>query len=141
MQPSGPLTRQLPPTLRYALLAAGFLFVALGVLGIFLPILPTVPLLLLALACFARSSERFYCWLLNHAHLGPLVKPYLDGRGMTRTSKLKALILLWISITASVVFLIDLSWVRGLLLIIALGVTCYLLRLPNLVTEDQSDIS
>jgi len=127
------------PALRWVLLIAGFIAVALGVLGIFLPVLPTVPLLLLALACFTRSSERFYSWLVNHARLGPIVQPYLDGRGMTRASKFKALSLLWLSITVSVVFLIELSWLRGLLLIIALGVSCYLLRLPNLEVEKQCD--
>lgn len=129
------------PVRRWALLIAGFIAVALGVLGIFLPVLPTVPLLLLALACFTRSSDRFYLWLINHARLGPLVQPYLNSQGMTRASKVKALTLLWISITASVVFLIELLWVRGLLLVVALGVSVYLLRLPNLEDEDWRDIS
>lgn len=123
--------RPLSRLLRWALLLAGLLAVALGVIGILLPVLPTVPFLLLALACFARSSERFYTWLLDHAHFGPIIRPYLDGRGMARASKVKAIILLWASIAVSVLFLVVVSWLQGLLLVIAFGVTLYLLRLPT----------
>lgn len=123
--------RPLSRLLRWALLLAGLLAVALGMIGILLPVLPTVPFLLLALACFARSSERFYTWLLDHAHFGPIIRPYLDGRGMARASKVKAIILLWASIAVSVLFLVVVSWLQGLLLVIAFGVTLYLLRLPT----------
>ena len=116
----------------------GFAAVALGVLGIFLPLLPTVPLLLLALACFARSSERFYSWLVNHARLGPLIQPYLDARGIPRASKYKVLALLWASIILSAALFVELAWVRALLLVIALAVTFYLVRLPELETDEGS---
>lgn len=126
----------LSPLLRWVLLMAGFVAVALGVVGIFMPVLPTVPFLLLALACFARSSERFYIWLLGHAHFGPMVRPYLNDRGMPRASKVKAILLLWASIAISVLFLVVIPWVQGLLLIIALSVTLYLLRLPTAEADD-----
>jgi uncharacterized membrane protein YbaN (DUF454 family) len=130
--------KSLNPVLRWALLTAGILAVGFGVLGIFLPVLPTVPLLLLALACFARSSDSFYRWLINHTHLGPLIRPYLQGQGMPRTSKRNAIVLLWISIAISVLFLIEVPWLNGLLLIIALGVTWYLWRLPTASVDDKS---
>lgn len=63
-----------PLILRYALLAIGWLSVVLGVIGIFVPVLPTTPFLLLAAACFARSSPRFYRWLVEHPRLGPWIK-------------------------------------------------------------------
>lgn len=99
--------------------------------GIFLPVLPTVPFFLLALACFARSSERFYTWLVEHAHFGPLIRPYLQGEGIPRKTRRKAIGLLWICIGVSVLIFIDVLWLKGLLLVIATGVTVYLLRLPT----------
>lgn len=124
------------PALRWMLLFSGFLATALGVFGIFLPVLPTVPFLLLALACFARSSERFYNWLLDHAHFGPIIRPYINGQGMTRASKVKAIALVWASISLSAFYLVEIVWVRCLLLIISCGVTLYLLRLPEIAVDD-----
>jgi uncharacterized membrane protein YbaN (DUF454 family) len=72
------------------LIAFGLLFVGLGVLGIFLPVLPTTPLLLLALACFARSSERLHGWLLSHRAFGPLLKHWHETRSMPRSAKFAA---------------------------------------------------
>ncbi len=114
------------------LLILGMIAVALGVLGIFLPVLPTVPFLLLAAACFTRSSERFYSWLIDHAHLGPMVQPYLDGEGLKRSTKVKAIALIWGSIAISIYLLGDKVWVQGGLVLVALGVTVYLLRLTTL---------
>jgi uncharacterized membrane protein YbaN (DUF454 family) len=134
-------TRPINAALRWTLLTSGFLATALGVLGIFLPIVPTVPFLLLAVACFARSSERFYSWLVDHAHFGPIVQPYIDGCGMSRASKGKAIVLLWTSIIFSAFLLVDLVWVRIILLVIACGVTFYLLSLPTLkVEEEENDL-
>ena len=124
------------PALRWTLLFSGFLATGLGILGIFLPVLPTVPFLLLALACFARSSERFYLWLLDHAHFGPIIRPYINGQGMKRASKVKAIALVWASISLSAFYLVELDWVRWLLLLIACGVTLYLLKLPSIGVED-----
>lgn len=70
------------PVIRTLLLAIGWLSVSLGIIGIFLPVLPTTPFLLLAAACFARSSRRFYLWLVEHPRLGPWVRDYLDGHGI-----------------------------------------------------------
>ena len=90
-----------PLMLRYVLLAIGWLSVALGVIGIFLPVLPTTPFLLLAAACFARSSPRFYQWLVKHPRLGPWIRDYLDGNGIPLKSKVYAIGLMWASILLS----------------------------------------
>src|SRR6218665_3377907 len=89
------------PAIRYALLTLGWLSVVLGVVGIFLPVLPTTPFLLLAAACFARSSERFYTWLVNHPKLGPWIRDYLDGNGIPLKGKVYAIGLMWLSISVS----------------------------------------
>lgn len=117
---------------RTFLYLVGCLSVALAVIGIFLPVLPTVPFLLLALACFARSSEKFYDWLLNHNRLGPMVRPYLENEGMPPGAKIKAIALVWISIGISALFFVPFLWARLMMLLIALGVTGYILKLPVL---------
>ena len=83
---------------RYLLQGIGWLSVALGVIGIFLPVLPTTPFLLLAAACFARSSPRFYHWLVDHPRLGPWIGGYLNGKGIPLKGKVYAIGLMWISI-------------------------------------------
>ena len=96
--------------LRWALIIIGFVSTGLAILGIFLPLLPTVPLLLLAAACFARSSERFHNWLLQHPRLGPMIRGYLDGQGLPLKSKIYAISLVWLTISVSVLFLKNLFW-------------------------------
>lgn len=124
-------SRHLTKPIRWILIISGFIAITLGVLGIFLPLLPTVPFLLLAAACFTRSSERFYNWLFEHAHLGPIVRPYLDGKGLQKATKAKAIGLIWFSIVSSIVVLDGRVWLHALLIIIALSITIYLLRLPT----------
>ncbi len=126
--------KPLNPLLRWLLLGVGLVAVTLAVIGIFLPVLPTVPFLLLAVGCFARSSEHFYTWLLEHNHLGPIVRPYLQGEGLPRKNKVLAIILIWASIGLSV-FLLNVLWVKGLLVGIAAAVTLYLIRLPEAANE------
>lgn len=125
--------------LRWTLLTVGFVAVGLAVAGIFLPVLPTVPFLLLAMACFGRSSRRFYTWLLEHAHLGPMIRPYLQGRGISRKSRRKAIALLWASIAVSILLLLESPWLRGLLLIVACSVSLYLLRLPTYTPDNSTE--
>ena len=115
--------------LRFTILSLGFCATGLGVLGIFLPVLPTVPLLLLAAACFARSSERFHQWLLTHKRLGPMIKSYTSGQGIPLRAKLTAIGMLWLVIPISV-FIVRPLWLKYLLVIIAVSITLYLLSLP-----------
>ena len=115
------------PTLRYVSFACGCLSVALGVIGIFLPVLPTTPFLLLATACFARSSKRFYLWLVLHPKLGPWVRDYLDGQGLPLKGKIWALVLMWASISFSM-WIVPLPWVRVFMLVSAVCVTVYILK-------------
>ncbi len=70
-------------------LGSGVLMVALGTAGIFLPLLPTTPFLLLAAYLFARSSDRLHRWLLNHTHLGPYIHAFRNKTGLTRTQKVR----------------------------------------------------
>ena len=120
------------PVIRYVLLAIGWLSVALGVIGIFLPVLPTTPFLLLAAACFMRSSKRFYLWLVNHRQLGPWIVDYLEGQGIPLKGKVYAISLMWLSIGLSC-YLVPLFWARAFMLTSAVLVSLYILRQKTLV--------
>lgn len=116
------------------LLALGWLSVTLGVVGIFLPIMPTTPFILLAAWCFARTSPRFHQWLRNHKHLGLIVRSWEDGNGIPLKVRNRVLFLLWFSLTFSTLLLQ--SWQIGLVfLAVGIGVTIYLLRQPILDVE------
>jgi uncharacterized membrane protein YbaN (DUF454 family) len=105
---------------------AGTLCLILGIIGIILPILPTTPFLLLAVACFLRSSERFYNWLLNSKILGSYIRNYKEGKGMPRKIKVFTISMLWITILISF-SLIPIIWVRCILIIIAIAVTIHII--------------
>ena len=118
--------------IRGMLIAAGSLFVGLAVLGIFLPLLPTTPFLLLAAACYARSSKRFYNWLLNNRWFGNYIKNYREKKGVPLRVKLLSISLLWITILFSVAFVVDIFLVRIILILIASCVTIHILRIRTL---------
>lgn len=118
------------PLLRSALFALGWLSVALGILGVFLPLLPTTPFMLLAAGCFARSSERFYRWITSHPRFGPMIADYLAGKGLPLRVKLLAISLLWLSILVGVLW-VEFVWAKLAMLLTAVGVSLYLWRLPS----------
>ena len=117
---------------RGLLISAGTLFVGLGVLGIFLPLLPTTPFLLLAAACYARSSKRFYDWLLNNKWFGSYIKNYREKKGIPSRVKITTISLLWITIAISAVFATDNLLVRIILIVIAICVTTHILSIRTI---------
>jgi uncharacterized membrane protein YbaN (DUF454 family) len=117
--------------LRYLLIALGFLAVGLAVVGIFVPILPTTPFLLLAAFLFGRSSPRFYTWLHANRWFGAYLTNYRAGRGLPMREKVLTLCALWVAILLSVTLALSSWWARGALLLIASAVTVHLLRIPT----------
>ena len=111
---------------RKLLIIAGTLFVAIGILGIFIPILPTTPFLLLAAACYIRSSKRFYHWLIYNNLFKAYIRNYIEGRGMPLKVKIFTISLLWITIGTSVFLGTQNLFVRILLVLIAIGVTLHI---------------
>lgn len=125
-------TRYRNRSIRGILIIAGTIFAGLGILGIFLPLLPATPFLLLAAACYARSSKRFYNWLLNTKWLGNYIKNYSEGKGIPLKVKVLSISLLWITIIFSAVFIIHILFVRIILILIAIGVTIHILHIRTL---------
>ena len=125
---------------RWLLIACGMLCVAVGVIGIFVPLLPTTSPLLLAAFCFARSSPRFYHWLLHNRVFGSYIKNYREGRGMPLRSKFVTLALLWLTIGFSIIYITP-WWIKLLLLIIALGVTIHILWIKTYRPETVAQSS
>lgn len=126
------------PLLRSLVFACGWLSVVLGVAGIFLPVLPTTPFLLLAAACFIRTSPKFYRWLVEHPHLGKYLIYYLDGKGMPAKAKVYTLLLMWTTMLLTAFVLTDRTMLKILLPLIGLGVSIYILRLPTLVLRNNA---
>lgn len=112
---------------RIALIVCGSLCVALGFVGMFLPVLPTTPFLLLAAVCYAKSSQTFYDWLTTNRWCGSYILNYREGRGITLRLKVATILLLWTTIGLTAGFAVSLWWVRLILLAVAIGVTLHLL--------------
>ena len=122
--------------MRGLLIVAGTLSVGLGVIGIFLPLMPTTVFLLLAAACYARSSERFYQRLVNSRYLGAYIRNSREGRGMRRREKAFTLVLLWAGIGATIVWSVEALWLRLVLLGIATGVTVHVARIRTFAATE-----
>ncbi len=95
-----------PVPVRVVFAALGTAFVLLGTLGLFLPVLPTTPFLLLAAACYARSSRRVFNWLLGHPRFGPLIREWREHRSMPYRAKRTALLLIAASFAVSIGFFV-----------------------------------
>lgn len=121
------------------LIFLGTVFVGLGVIGMFLPLVPTTVFLLLAAYCYSRSSERFHTWLMTNRWCGDYIRNYQQGRGMTASHKVKAIAVLWASIAFSTWFVGGKWWLALILFSIASGVTYHLLRLPTYRPEEHSE--
>lgn len=104
----------------------GTICLVLGAIGIILPILPTTPFLLLAAACYVRSSQKAYDWLLNNKIFGQYIRNYREGKGMPIKIKLITLTFLWVTIIISVL-LVRILWVQVLLIIIASIVSIHII--------------
>ena len=119
------------PVVRWLFLAAGFLCVALAVAGLFLPVLPTTPFLLAAAACFARASERFYNWLLNHRVFGPTVVEWRRHRAIPYRTKLFAIALMVLTLSASTIFFVRSPQVQAGLAVLGLLLAVWMWRIPS----------
>ena len=123
---------------RSLLIVAGTVCVTVGAIGVVVPVLPTTPFLLLAAACYTRGSRRLYCALLNNRLVGSYLRNYLEGKGMTRRSKIWTLSLLWAGITLAAALATDSLLVRVVLGIVLTAVTIHILTIGEPATQGDS---
>jgi len=116
--------------MRRLLALFGSVSLILAVIGLFLPVLPTVPFVLLAAYCFLRSSERFYAKLVTNRRFGAILADYLQGKGVSRRSKAISLVLLWASIGLAL-FLIQKPPVTVILIVVMIAVSAHILLLKT----------
>lgn len=114
--------------MRALLIVCGTICVGLGILGIFLPLMPTTVFLLLAAACYARSSERFHRRLVEHPWLGAYIR---QSRGMTARQKAISVTVLWLTLLITMIWTAHALWLRVLLVAIGVGVSAHVVRLPE----------
>ncbi|MDD2584464.1 MAG: YbaN family protein [Bacteroidales bacterium] len=107
-------------------IALATLFVALGTVGIFIPLLPTTPFLLLAVYFYMNSSKKRLKWLLSNKLLGPYIKSYFSKEGIPVNLKIRTLLILWATMISTMIFATDKIAVRILLTTIAIGVTIHI---------------
>lgn len=115
---------------KHLVIAIGWIMVALGLIGIFLPVMPTVPFLLLAGYCFSKSSPRWHKWLQSNKYLRYYLENYSKRYGVPMHVKVKTLVFLWISLGIAVFFHDDL-WYWMLLWAVGSGVTIHILMLKT----------
>ncbi|MDF2685305.1 MAG: hypothetical protein K0S55_486 [Clostridia bacterium] len=113
----------------------------LGIIGITIPILPTAPFLLLSAACYIKSSDKLYNFLINNKFFGKYLRSYLNNDGISIKLKIITIILLWTSILFSIIFIISLFWIKIILFIIAISVTIHLYMLKTLKRKNIVNIA
>jgi hypothetical protein len=126
-----PLTAVVSGPLRVVLLGLGFAFVGLATLGVFLPLLPTTPFLLVAAACFAKSSHRFYRTLLGNRVFGPLIRDWRVHGTIPRRAKLLAITAIVLVMGTTAAFALEHPAARVALLAFGGGLCTWLWRLPT----------
>lgn len=112
---------------KHIFVALASISIGLGTLGIFLPLLPTTPFLLLAAYLYMNSSYKRLRWLLNNKYLGPYIHSYLSKEGIPLRLKIRTIILLWFTLGATILFATDKIHVRLILIAVGIGVTTHLL--------------
>lgn len=116
---------------RGLLIAAGSVFLVVGLIGVFLPLLPTTPFVLLAAACYARASPRFHNRLLANRTFGPIIAEWEQHRSIPYRTKVTAIVLMSVTFAASIVLFVKPLWLKIGLAIMGVAVAIWLYRIPS----------
>lgn len=118
----------------------GSVALILGIVGVFLPVLPTTPFLLLSSFCYVRSSERMYHWLINHKIFGAYIYNYLTYKAIPKKTKVGAILFLWSTLIVSMI-MVPSGHIRLFLIVVGLAVTTHLLMLKTLSKEEREKLA
>ena len=118
--------------MRYILTILGLISLGLGVLGAFLPVLPTTPLLLLSAALFLRGNRRLYDWLMNHPKLGVYISNFMKHKAIPLRVKVVAVSMLWITLLYCAIWVAGHWAFRLFFILTAFGVTIHILSYKTL---------
>ncbi len=119
---------------KYLLIFAGSISLLLGLIGIFLPLLPTTPFLLLSSFCYMRSSKTLYNWLINHKIFGEYIYNYITYGAVSKNTKIGTLMFLWVTLSLSI-FIMRNIFIGVLLIIVGISVTIHILMLKIFIPE------
>lgn len=118
-------------------LTLGLLSLGLGIIGVFLPVLPTTPFVLLAAFAFSRSSKRLHAWLMSHRYYGPLVSNWQRHGVIRPRVKWTAILLIFALAGSSILFLDAPAWAKALLALVCACVVCFILTRPGAIPEES----
>lgn len=117
--------------IRMGFLILGSIALALGVIGIFLPLLPTTPFVLLAAACYARSSRRFHRRLLDNRTFGPIIAEWERHRSIPYRTKITAIVLMSTTMAISIAFFVEPLWLKGVIAAFGIALAIWMYRIPS----------
>lgn len=118
--------------MKYLLIILGSICLALGVIGIFLPLLPTTPFLLLSAALYVRSSDKLYQWLIHQKYLGNYIRNFREHKAIPLRAKIFSISMVWITITYCALAIVDEIWLKAIFLILAISITWHILSYKTL---------
>ena len=118
--------------MKYLLIILGSILLALGVIGIFLPLLPTTPLLLLATALYVRSSEKLYLWLINQKHLGSYIRNCREHKAIPLRAKIVSVSMVWITLIYCAISISEQIWIKAMFILLAIGISVHILSYKTL---------
>lgn len=113
----------------------GSVSLVLGIVGIFLPLLPTTPFLLLSAALWMKGSPRMYDWLTNHKHLGPYIRNFREYKAIPMRAKVISVALVWITLLYCTFFLFENPWMRAAFIALAAGISWHILSYRTMRTK------
>ncbi len=124
---------------KYLYLFFGTLSLILGITGIFIPVLPTTPFLLLASVCYLRSSKKMYNWLINNKILGSYIYSYMNYKAISKSTKIGSIVFLWVTLSISILF-VKLIYIDVFLALVGIAVTWHIVTIRTLSEKEHKEL-